>query len=100
MNTYYYIKDDKEGLVKDYKERDEMSKYLEEAKEIAERFDYKCGGVVLVLLLLSMNYGGMEFFEKSRLYYEEAKKMAMSLPPGEDDSILPYELDMIEVLKK
>ena len=81
------------------KEQDEALKHLEEAKEIAKRFDYKCGRVVLVLLLLSMTYGCMGFFEKSRSCYEEAKEMAKSLPP-DDDSILPEELGMIETMKK
>ena len=91
---------DRDLVKDDIKERDEMSKYLEEAREIAERFDYKCGRVVLVLLLLGMNYGETGCFKKSRSCYKEAKEMAKSLPLGEDDSILPYELDMIEVLKK
>ena len=34
--------------------QDEVLKHLEKAREIAERCDYKCGRVVLVLLLLSM----------------------------------------------
>ena len=81
------------------KEQGEALKHLEEAREIAKRFDYKCGRVVLVLLLLSMTYGCMGSFEKSRSCYEEAKEMAKSLPP-EDNSILPEELGMIESMKK
>ena len=100
VNSFYQSSLLHRGLVKDDKERDEMLAYLVEAREIAERFDYKCGRVVLVLLLLSMKYGETGCFKKSRSYYEEAKEMAKSLPPGEDDSILPYELDMIEVLKR
>ena len=88
------------GLVKDDKGRDGMLACLDVAREIAERFNYKCGRVVLVLLLFSMNHGEKERFQKSRLYYEEAREMAKSLPPGEDDSVLPGELGMIEVLKK
>ena len=76
-----------------------MLKHLEKAREIAERFDYKCGRVVLVLLLLSMTYGEMGSIEKSWSCYKEAKEMAKSLPP-EDDSILPGELGMIESMKK
>ena len=76
-----------------------LSGYLEQGKEIARRFDYKCGKVVLVLLLLSLTYGKMGSFEKSRSYYKEAKEMAKNLPP-EDDSILPGELGMIESMKK
>ena len=72
---------------------------FERARETAKRFDYKCGGVVLVLLLLSMTHGEMSSLEKSRSYYEEAKAMAKSLPP-EDDSILPEELGMIDLMKK
>ena len=78
---------------------DEVLIHSEKAREIAQRFDYKCGRVVLVLLLLSMTYGWMGFIEKSRSCYEEAKEMAKSLPP-EDDSILPGELEMIESMKK
>ena len=80
-------------------EQNEVLKYLEKAREIAERFDYKCGRVVLVLILLSMTYGEVGSVEKSRSYYEEAKEMAKSLPP-EDDSILPGELGMIQSMKK
>ena len=80
-------------------EQDEVLECLEEAREIAKRFDYKCGRVVLVLLLLSMTYGEMGSIEKSRSCYKEAKEMAKSLPP-EDDSILPGELGMIESMKK
>ena len=77
----------------------EMLKHLEKAREIAERFDYKCGRVVLVLLLLSMTYGEMRSVDKLRSYYKEAKEMAKNLPP-EDNSILPGELGMIESMKK
>ena len=80
-------------------EQDKVLKHLEEAREIAKRFDYKCGRMVLVLLLLSMTYGEMWSFDKSRSCYKEAKEMAKSLPPV-DDSILPGELGMIESMKK
>ena len=80
-------------------DQDEMLKHLGKAREIAERFDYKCGRVVLVLLLLSMTYGEMRSVDKLRSYYKEAKEMAKNLPP-EDDSILPGELGMIESMKK
>ena len=80
-------------------EQDKVLEYLEEAREIAKRFDYKCGRVVLVLLLLSMTYGEMGFFDKSRSCYKEAKEMAKPLPP-EDDSILHEELWMIKSMKK
>ena len=80
--------------------QDEMLKHLEKAREIAELFDYKCGRMVLVLLLLSMTYGEMGSIEKSRLYYNEAKEMAKSLPPKDDSIQLPGELEMIESLKK
>ena len=80
-------------------EQDKVLEYLKEAREIAKRFDYKCGRVVLVLLLLSMTYGEMGVFDKSRSCYKEAKEMAKSLPP-EDESILPGELGMIESMKK
>ena len=81
-------------------ELDQVLRVLEEARKIAKQFDYKCGRVVLVLLILSTTYGEMGSFEKSRSYYEEAKEIAKSLPPGKDDSILPEELGMIEMLKK
>ena len=93
VDSFYF-----RGLVKNDEERDEMLKYLEVARQIAERFDYKCGRVVLVLLLFSMKYGETGSFEKSRSYYEEAKKMAKSLPLAKDDSIVPCELDMIEII--
>ena len=80
-------------------EQDKVLECLEEAREIAKRFDYKCGRMVLVLLLLSMTYGKMGSFDISRSCYKEAKQMAKSLPP-EDDSILPGELGMIESMKK
>ena len=80
-------------------DQDEMLKHLEKAREIAERFDYKCGRVILVLLLLSMTYVEMSYFDISRSCYKEAKEMAKNLPP-EDDSILPEELGMIELMKK
>ena len=79
---------------------DKVLKVLEEARRVAKQFDYKCGRVVLVLLILSTTYGEMRSFEKSRSYYEEAKEMAKSLPPGKDDSVLPGELGMIEMMKK
>ena len=79
--------------------QDEVLKHLEKAREIAERFNYKCGRVVLVLLLLSMTHGEMGSFDISWSYYKEAKEMAKSLPP-EDDFILPGELGMIEWMKK
>ena len=78
---------------------DKLLEHLQKAKEIAKMFDYKCGRVVLVLLLLSMTYGEMRSLEKSRSYYKEAQEMAKRLPP-EDDSILPGELAMIELMKK
>ena len=81
-------------------ELDEVLRVLEEARKIAKQFDYKCGRVVLVLLILSTTYGETGSFEKSRSYYEEAKEMAKSLPPGKDDSILPEEMGMIELMKK
>ena len=93
VDSFYF-----RALVKDDLERDEMLKYLEIARQIAERFDYKCGRVVLALLLLSMKYGETGCFKKSRSYYEEAREMAKSLRPGEDDSIVPCELDMIEII--
>ena len=78
---------------------DEVLIHSEKAREIVQRFHYKCGRVVLVLLLLSMTYGWMGSIEKSRLYYKEAKEMAKNLPL-EDNSILPGELGMIESMKK
>ena len=84
---------------KGHEERDKVLKYLEKAREIAKRFDYKCGRMVLVLLLLSMTYGEIGCFDKLRSYYEEAKEMANILPP-DDYSILPGELGMIESMKK
>ena len=84
---------------KDCGKQDEVLKHLEKAREIAEEFDYKCGRMVLVLLLLSMTYGEMGSFDKSWSYYKEAKEMAKSLPP-EDASILPGELGMIEWMKR
>ena len=73
---------------------------LEIARETAKRCGYyRCGRMVLVLLLLSLTNGEMRSFEKSRSYYEEARAMARSLP-HEDDSILPEELGMIELMKK
>ena len=81
-------------------ELDKVLRVLEEARKIAKQFDYKCGKVVLVLLILSTTYGEMGSFEKSRSYYEEAKEMARSLLPGKDDSILPEESGMIEMMKK
>ena len=80
-------------------EQDEVLECLEKAREIAKRFDYKCGRMVLVLLLLSMTYGEMGSFDISRSCYKEAKEMAKSVP-REDDSILPGELGMIESMKK
>ena len=83
--------------------RDELEKVLrvlEEARNIAKQFHYKCGRVVLVLLILSTTYGELGSFDKSRSYYEEAKEMAKSLPPGKDDSVLPEEFSMIESMKK
>ena len=80
-------------------DQSEMLKHLEKTRGIAKKYDYKCGRIVLVLLLLSTTYGKMGSIEKSRSYYEEAKEMAKSLPP-EDDSILPGELGMIELMKK
>ena len=95
VNELYHL-----SLFSKYKKKqDEMLKHLEKAIKIAKEFDYKCGRVVLVLLLLSMTYGCMGSIEKSRSYYKEAKEMAKSLPP-EDDSILPGELGMIESMKK
>ena len=82
-----------------HREQDEVLKHLEKAREIAKRFDYKCGRMVLVLLLLSLNYGCMGSFDKWRSYYKEAKEMAKNLPP-EDNSIRPGELGMIEWMKK
>ena len=82
-----------------YGEQDEVLKHLEKAREIAKRFDYKCGRMVLVLLLLSLNYGCMGSFDKWRSFYKEAKEMAKNLPP-EDNSIRPGELGMIEWMKK
>ena len=82
-----------------YGEQDEVLKHLEKAREIAKRFDYKCGRMVLVLLLLSLNYGCMGSFDKWRSYYKEAKEMAKNLPP-QDNSIQPGELGMIEWMKK
>ena len=79
--------------------QDEVLQCLAKARDIAKLFDYKCGRVVLVLLLLSMTYGRMGSIEKSWSCYKEAKEMAKSLPP-EDDSILPGELGMIELMKK
>ena len=77
---------------------DEVLIHLEKAREIAQRFHYKCGRVVLVLLS-SMTYGWMGSIEKSRSCCKEAKEMAKNLPL-EDDSILPVELGMIESMKK
>ena len=79
--------------------QDGVLQCLAKARDIAKRFDYKCGRVVLVLLLLSMTYGEMGSIEESRSCYKEAKEMTKSLPP-EDDSILPGELGMIELMKK
>ena len=95
VNELYHL-----SLFSKYKKKqDEMLKHLEKARDIAKRFDYKCGRVVLVLLLLSMTYGEMGSIDISWSYYKEAKEMAKSLPP-EDDSILPGELGMIEWMKK
>ena len=80
-------------------EQDKVLECLEKAREIAKRFDYKCGRMVLVLLLLSMTYGEMGSIDISRSCYKEAKEMAKNLP-REDDSILPGELGMIETMKK
>ena len=79
--------------------QDEVLHHLELAELIAGWCDYKCGRMVLVLLLLSMTHGEKRSIEESWLYYKEAKEMAKSLPP-EDDSILPGELGMIELMKK
>ena len=95
LNTCYQLS----LFSKELGKQDEMLKYLEEARVIAKVFDYKCGRVVLILLLLSMTYGEMRSFDKMRSYYEGAKEMAKTLPP-EDDSILPGELSMIESMKK
>ena len=94
-NTFYQLS----LAYKNHGVQDEVLIHLENAREIAQRFHYKCGRVVLVLLLLSMTYGCMGFIEKSRSYYKEAKEMAKSLPP-DDDSIRPGELEMIESMKK
>ena len=80
-------------------DQSEMLKHLKKTRGIAKEYDYKCGRIVLVLLLLSTTHGKMGSIEKSRSYYEEAKEMAKRLPP-QDDSILPGELGMIELMKK
>ena len=95
VNSFYQLSLSLSGQ----REHDKVLGCLEKAREMAKRFDYRCGRVVLVLLLLSMTYGEMGFFDKSRSYYEEAKEVAKILPP-EDDSILPGELGMIESMKK
>ena len=82
-----------------YELDDEDLETLESIRKLPELLNYKSGRVVLILLLLSMICGWMGSFDKSRIYYKEAKEMAKSLPP-EDDSILPGELGMIEWMKK
>ena len=78
----------------------ERLKTLEKIRKSPRCLNHKYDGrVVLIFLLLSMTYGEMGSFDKSRSCYKEAKDMAKSLPT-EDDSILPEELGMIELMKK
>lgn len=86
-------------LCKGHGEQSEVLKHLEKAREVAKRFDYKCGKVILVLMLLSNTYGEMGCVDKSKSYFEEAKEMVKRLPP-EDDSILPGEMRVIESMRK
>ena len=76
----------------------ERLKTLEKIRKSPRRLNHN-GRVVLIFLLLSMTYGEMGSFDISRSCYKEAKDMAKSLPT-EDDSILPEELGMIELMKK
>ena len=93
VNTFYQFS------LSCWKEQYKVLELLEKAREIAQRFDYESGRMVLVLLLLSMKYGELGSFNISRSCYKEAKEMAKNLPP-EDDSILPGELGMIKSMKK
>ena len=101
-NDIYHTVNSSYGLILlsvSYELDDEWLEILESIRKLPEWLNYKCGRVVLILLLLSMICGWMGSFDKSRIYYKEAKEMAKSLPP-EDDSILPEELGMIEWMKK
>ncbi len=79
-------------------ERDEALKHLEEAREVAKVVDFNHVMVLDVLYKLSNKYNNeMRSFEQFMVCFQEFNEMAQNVIV--DDSMPPYLIEMIELLK-
>ena len=78
-------------------EQDEALKHLEEARDVAKVVGFKHTMVLDVLHRLSKKYNEMGSFVKFMICFQEFTEMANIVP--EDDSMPPYLLEVIEVIK-